>query len=168
MKKRFLLLVPFLFLGTALAGIVKAFCPLCVVAVGTGFGFSRWFGVDDVITSIWIGGLLVALSIWTIIWLDTKNWNFKYQKIVIPFVYYLLTFGPLYYYDMLGHPLNTIFGIDKIIFGSVLGTIIFLGSIWFHNFLKIKNQGKQFFSYQKVVLPFLILFVVSIVLYFLI
>ena len=34
--------------------------------------------------------------------------------------------------------------------------------------LKMKNQGKQFFSYQKVVLPFLILFIVSIILYFLI
>lgn len=168
MKIKFLLLTIFLFLGATLANFAKAFCPLCVVVVGSGLGLSRWFGVDDVITSMWIGGLLVALSIWTIIWLNTKNWNFKYQKIIIPFVYYLLTFGSLYYYDVLGHPLNKIFGIDKIIFGSILGTAIFLGSIWLHNFLKIKNQGKQFFSYQKVVLPFLILFIASTVLYFLI
>ena len=43
------------------ASAVKAICPLCVVAVGAGLGLSRWLGVDDVVSSIWIGALLVSM-----------------------------------------------------------------------------------------------------------
>ena len=168
MKKRFLLLASFLFMGTTLANIAKAVCPVCVVAVSAGLGFSRWLGVDDVVSSIWIGALLASTSIWTIIWLNKKNWSFKYQKIIIPVTYYLLILVPLYYADIIGHSLNKIFGIDKIIFGAVLGTIVFLASIWLHNFLKKKNQGKQFFYYQKVVLPVVILIITSLILWMII
>ncbi|MEK7541016.1 MAG: hypothetical protein AAB529_02135 [Patescibacteria group bacterium] len=185
MKKRFLLLASFLFFNATLANIAKAVCPVCVVAVGAGLGMSRWLGIDDAVSSIWIGALLVSLSIWTIVWLNKKklaplnaakpqfrfaklfNWvkNFKYNKVIIPLLYYLITIVPLYYYDIIGHPLNKIFGIDKIIFGIVLGTAVFLASVWFHNFLKTKNQGKQFFIYQKVILPLAFLILTSLIFY---
>lgn len=155
----------FLFLGLMFAGVAKAVCPICIVAVGTGLGFSRWLGIDDVISSIWIGALLVSLSIWTIIWLDKKGWGFKYQKVIVPAVYYLITLAPLYYIDIIGHPLNKIFGVDKIIFGVTVGTIIFMASVWLHNYLKKKNNFKSFFPYQKVVLPVLILIIISLILW---
>lgn len=149
------------------AGFVKAVCPICIVAVGSGLGFSRWLGVDDIITSLWIGALLASSSIWTIIWLNKKNWGFKYQKIVIPAAYYLLTIVPLYYYGIIGHSLNKIFGIDRIIFGTVLGTIIFMASVRLHNYLKKRNGLKSFFPYQKVVLPITVLLIASFIIYFL-
>ena len=167
MFKKISVLFIFLFSGLTFANVARAICPLCVVAVGGGLGFSRWLGVDDIISSIWIGALLVSLSIWTIIWLDKKGWSFKYQKTIVPVTYYALVLLPLYYYDIVGHPLNKIFGIDKIIFGSVLGTAIFIASIVFNDFLKKKNQGKQFFNYQKVILPFVILLILSFIIYFL-
>ncbi|MEK7658687.1 MAG: hypothetical protein AAB352_02360 [Patescibacteria group bacterium] len=145
----------------------KAVCPVCIAAVGTGLGFSRWLGVDDTITSLWIGALLASSSIWTIIWLNKKNWSFKFQKIIIPAAYYLLTLVPLYYYDIIGHPFNVIFGVDKIIFGVITGTIIFMASIWLHNYLKRKNGLKSFFPYQKVVLPITVLLIASFIIYFL-
>jgi len=157
----------FLFIGLMFADIAKAVCPLCVVAVGGGLGFSRWFGVDDLVSSIWIGALLVALSVWTIIWLEKKGWAFKYYKTITSVAYYALVLIPLYYYGIIGFPLNKIFGIDKIILGTILGTVIFLASMVFNSFLKKKNQGKQFFSYQKVILPFIILLIASFIIYFL-
>lgn len=153
--------------GLLLANSVKAVCPICIVAVGAGLGLSRWLGVDDVISSLWIGALLASSSLWTIIWLNKKNWGFKFQKIVVPAVYYVLVLGPLYYYDIIGHPLNKIFGIDKIIFGAVLGTIIFMLGLSFHNYLKRKNDNKSFFPYQKVVVPVVILLISSFIIYFL-
>lgn len=33
----------------------QAVCPVCTVAVGTGVGLSRWLGVDDTITGLWLG-----------------------------------------------------------------------------------------------------------------
>ncbi|MCX6720535.1 MAG: hypothetical protein NTW11_01910 [Candidatus Staskawiczbacteria bacterium] len=157
-----------IFFGITLSGIAKAICPVCVVAVGAGLGFSRWLGVDDVVSSIWIGALLFALSVWTIIWLGKKGWSFKYDGVVIFLAYYLLTLVPLYYADIVGHPLNKIWGIDKIIFGSAIGTITFVLSYLLHNYLKKKNGGKSFFPYQKVVLPVAITIIVSIIFYLLI
>jgi hypothetical protein len=159
-----------LFLGIflAAAGSVKAVCPVCVVAVGGGLGISRWLGVDDTVSSIWIGALLAALSFWTIDWLERKNWKFAFYKAATWILYYGLTVAPLYYYDVMGHPLNKIFGIDKILFGVIVGTAVFLGGVWLNSFLKSKNNGKQYFDYQKVVVPFLSLVAASLILYLII
>jgi len=36
-------------------------CPVCTIAVTAGVGLSRWLGVDDLISGLWVGGLLVSL-----------------------------------------------------------------------------------------------------------
>lgn len=149
------------------AGTTYAVCPVCVVAIGAGLGLSRWFGVDDVISSIWIGGLLWGLGVWTVAWLQKKNWGFKYDNWIVMAGYYVLVLGPLYYSDILGHPLNKIFGIDKVIFGTIIGTIVFILANRLHVFLRIKNGGKSYFPYQKVVVPVLTLFIISLAFNFL-
>ncbi len=168
MKFQSKILTLFLALFFAAAGSVKAVCPVCVVAVGGGLGISRWLGVDDAISSLWIGALLAAMSLWTIDWIQKKNWKFVFYKAVTWVLYYGLTVGPLYYYGLIGHPLNKIFGIDKILFGVILGTAVFLGGVWLNLFLKLKNNGKQYFNYQKVVVPFLSLVAASLILYLII
>lgn len=162
-----LLFLGFIFLGFFVAGFVKAVCPVCIVAIGAGLGLSRWLGVDDVVSSIWIGALLASIILWTLYWLRKKNWNFAYDKIIISLAYYLLTFVPLYLSGIVGHPLNKIFGIDKIIFGTAVGTVIFLLSSTLHQYLKQKNNGKSFFPYQKVVLPVVVLILTSSAFYLL-
>jgi hypothetical protein len=162
----------FIFFGLLTAGffwanITKAICPVCVVAIGAGLGLSRWLGVDDIVSSIWIGALLVSMSLWTIIWLKKKNWVFPYDGIVIFLAYYLLTLVPLYFADIVGHPLNKIWGIDKIIFGSAIGTVFFLLGHWLNLYLKKINNGKVFFPYQKVVIPVVILIITSLIFYLL-
>jgi hypothetical protein len=167
MNKKILSFLSFLFFGTVLALPAKAICPICVVAIGAGLGLSRWLGVDDVVSSIWIGALLVAMIIWTIVEMRKRNWGFPFDATIISLAYYLLTFIPLYYAGIVGHPLNKIWGIDKIVFGTAVGTIIFLLSNALHNYLKKKNNGKSFFPYQKVVLPVVILLLTSLVFYLL-
>jgi len=41
-----------------------AVCPVCSIAVAGGVGLSRWLGIDDTISGIWIGGLIISLAIW--------------------------------------------------------------------------------------------------------
>lgn len=159
--RNYLLLLPLLFI----AGSVEAVCPICIVTVGVGVGLCRWLGVDDTISGLWIGAMLLALTFWTLIWLAKKGWNFKYDKIAVFLIYYLSVFLTLYFTDIIGHPLNRIFGIDKIIFGTVSGTIVFLFSVWFNDFLKSKNQGKVYFPYQKVAVPLAFLIIMSIIFY---
>jgi hypothetical protein len=158
----------FLAVGFFSAQVARAVCPLCVIGVGAGLGFSRWFGVDDTVSSIWIGAILVALVMWTIIEMHKRNKKFTFDVAIISLAYYLLTLVPLYYAGIIGHPLNEIFGIDKIIFGIAIGTVVFLLSYWLHSYLKKRNNGKAFFSYQKVVLPFATLILTSIIFYLLI
>ncbi len=154
--------------GVVSAGAAKAVCPLCVVAVGAGLGLSRWLGVDDVVSSIWIGALLAALSVWTVLWLDKKGWQFKWYKTIITLSYFLLVLGPLWYVDIIGHPSNKIFGVDKIVFGAVIGTAVFILSVLWSENMKERNLGKPLFPYQKVVVPFLVLIITSLIFYLLI
>jgi hypothetical protein len=80
-------------------------------------------------------------------------------------LYIVLTFIPLYYARIIGNPLNQIWGIDKIIFGSIAGAIgLFVGH-WLHLFLKKKNNGKSFFPYQRVAVPVFILILKSLILW---
>jgi len=167
MDKKILFLGALIF-GFLKSGIANAFCPVCIVAVGGGLGLSRWLGIDDLITSLWIGALLLALTAWTHDWVVKRGRGFRYSVFAIGLVYYALTIFPLYYYNIIGHPLNKIFGIDKIIFGIVFGTIVFLLGERLHIFLKVKNNGKQFFNYQKVVVPLLVLILTSLILWLII
>ena len=140
-------------------------CPVCVVAIGAGLGFSRWFGIDDVISSVWIGAFMFAIISWTLSYMKKKGWSFQDDGIVVTLIYLVLTYIPLYYAGIVGHSLNQIYGIDKIIFGSIIGaTVIFLGHL-LHLYLKKKNNGKVFFSYQRVVVPVLCLIVTSLILW---
>ena len=167
MKYKNLLFLGLLFSGFFWASAARAICPLCVVAIGAGLGLSRWLGVDDAVSSVWIGALLVALIGWTMIEMNKKHWRFPLDTLIISLAYYLLTFIPLYYAGIVGHPLNKIFGIDKIVFGTAIGTTVFLLSYGLHLFLKKRNNGKSFFPYQKVVLPVVALILTSLVIYLL-
>ncbi|MBU2028952.1 hypothetical protein KJ761_03645, partial [Patescibacteria group bacterium] len=72
------------------AGSVQAICPVCTIAVGAGVGFTRYLGIDDTISGLWIGGLTVSIIMWTINWLNKKNIHFKGRKIITTLGYYLL------------------------------------------------------------------------------
>lgn len=170
MKLKILLPVLLIFFGITLSGglVFAQPCPVCVIAVGAGLGLSRWLGIDDAVSSVWIGAMLLAIVWWCLIWLRKKNWDFKFSGTVIfILIYIVFTFIPLYFLKIAGHPQNTIFGIDKIIFGTVIGTVILWAGIKLNEFLKSKNQGKVFFPYQRVVVPVGCLLLISILIFFL-
>ncbi len=158
-------------LGIILLGLFFAYttyaqpCPVCVVVIGAGLGFSRWFGIDDVISSIWIGAFMVSLISWTLIFMRKKNWDFRDDGIIITLLYIALTYIPLYYAGIVGHPENQIYGIDKIIFGSLVGGFMVYVGHWLHAYLKKTNKNKSFFDYQRVVVPIAVLLLTSIILW---
>jgi len=145
----------------------KAVCPVCTIAVGAGVGFSRWLGIDDTVTGLWIGGITVSMIVWTINWMIKKNINFKGRNAITTIAYYLLIVAPLHFIDIIGHPYNKMWGIDKIILGVMVGSVFFyLGDITYQ-YLKKKNGGKAHFPFEKVVLPISPLIILSIVFYLL-
>ena len=152
--------------GVFLANLVSAqVCPICVVAIGAGLGLSRWIGIDDIVSSVWIGAFLVAITSWTLSFMKKRGWNFHDDGIAVTLAYMVLTFIPLYYAGIVGHPLNQIWGIDKIILGSIIGGVILFLAHWLHLYLKKKNNSKSFFPYQRVAVPVVVLFLTSLVLF---
>ncbi|MDP2966824.1 MAG: hypothetical protein Q8N87_00160 [bacterium] len=151
---------------------VLAVCLICTVAAGAGLGFSRWLGIDDTITGLWIGGLIVSLIIWTLDWLNRKNIHFKGRNILTALIYYAFLIFPLYFAGLIGGGQNSLFcwcgwHFDKLTLGVIVGSISFwFGAEWYY-FLKEKNNGRAYFPFQKVVLPISPLILLSIIFYFL-
>ena len=149
------------------ASFATAICPICTVAVGAGVGLSRYLGIDDTITGLWIGGLTVSIIMWTIDWLDKKNILFKEGKILTVLAYYAIIIVPLYWTGIIGHPFNKIWGMDKLLIGIIFGSIsFFLCGIWYYH-IKAQNGGHAYFPFQKVVMPVSPLIILSFIFYFL-
>lgn len=159
----YLLTIAFLFLLPLAAA--RAVCPICTVVVCASVGLSRWLGVDDTITGLWIGGLAVSLIIWTVNWLNKKNIRFMGRKPLTVLGYYLLIIWPLYHYNMIGHPLNKLWGVDKLLLGIIIGTIGFAAGVIFNEYLKNKNHGRVYFPFQKIVIPIGALAILSLAFY---
>jgi len=61
----------------------------------------------------------------------------------------------------MGHPQNKLWGMDKLLAGIIVGSVVFILSVLFNDFLKKKNQGKVYFPFQRVVIPILFLIIAS-------
>ncbi len=144
---------------------VKAVCPLCTIAVGAGLGLSRWIGIDDSITGVWVGGLIVSSGLWISSWVKSKNFKLPTNKIFYILIMALFVVPPMYINGIIGIAGNTIFSIDKIIFGSIIGIFVFATALQIDTYLRKIHNDKVFIHYQKVLLPILLLTVTSLFLY---
>jgi len=151
---------------TLYAKTALAVCPVCTVAVGAGLGLSRWLGVDDTISGIWIGGLILSSSLWFIDWLKKKypKLTFKYLPISLIVITYLLVFGPLVLSNVIGHPFSRLWGIDKLVVGTLVGSAAFWLAVWLDRKVR-ETRSKQLFNYQKIIFPVGLLAFFSLIMY---
>jgi hypothetical protein len=142
-------------------------CPVCTVTVIAGLGISRLLGIDDTISSIWIGGLILSLSFITITWIAKKwpKFNPKYYTVPTFVLMYLFVLIPLKEGHIIGIVGNTILGIDKIVFGIFVGSITLLAGAFLDK-LQRKKFPKIFFAFQKVVFPIVALIISSVIFYY--
>ena len=135
-------------------------CPICIVTVGGGMFLAKKLGVDDLLVSIWISALNTAISFW----LATKLKNrILRNPWLLSFIMLGLTLFYFQYTDQIGHLSNQLLGIDKIIFGQVLGMFLMFIGNFIYGFTKYKNGGKTIFPYAKVVFPVGIVLITTIV-----
>lgn len=141
-------------------------CPVCTVTVIAGLGISRLLGIDDLITSIWIGGFILSFSFITIDWIDKKWHKLAVKKFTFPIIVlmYLLVLVPLKLNGSIGIARNSLWGIDKILLGTIIGSIVFLIGIWADKYQR-KVSKKILFPFQKVVFPVLGLIISSLAFY---
>lgn len=145
--------------------LAKAVCPVCTVAVVAGLGLSRWLGVDDTVSGVWIGGVILSTSFWFASWLKKKNITFPYLTVISAAIIYALVLLPLQFAKIIGHPFNTLWGVDKLILGILIGSVVFLAAVFADR--KVREiKGKQLFNFQRVVFPVGALAIMSLVFYF--
>ncbi len=163
--------VPIIFLFSPVN--TYAVCPVCTVAVVGGLGLSRFLGIDDSISGVWVGGLILSMSFWMVDWVTKKGYLKKLIKdvesrmlVLVSFAsLYAVTFIPMFATNFIGHPVNKILGIDKLVFGSIIGTAAFILGVYL-DAKERKIKGKQLFQFQRVVFPVVALIIASIILYF--
>ena len=136
-------------------------CAVCTAAIIGGLGLSRWLHVDDTVSGVWIGALLVTIIYYTISFLRKQKFNFPGRDFIVSLILYTLVFIPLYTGKIIGHPLNRIWGVDKFIVGAFSGSIIFILAVMLYATLKKKNGGHAHFPMEKVVIPLLALIFTS-------
>jgi len=152
-----------IFLGTTTQ--VHAVCPICTVAVGAGLGISRWLGIDDTVTGIWIGGLILSSGLWLADWIGKKGWKVPYKEAISVGLFFLFVVPPLYWGKMIGLSGNTLWGLDKVLLGTIIGSIIFLFGVWLDKWLRTTNGDRVYVYYQKVIIPVFLLSLASFVFY---
>ena len=155
--------------------VALAICPLCTIAVASGVGLSRWLGIDDTVTGLWVGALTLSMAFWNINWFDKKKINFKFKSAITVIAYYLIVIFPLWGMGIIGNKLGALktfgtdssFSIDKLSLGILVGTFAFWTSVLWYAHIKAKNNGRAHFPFEKVVLPNALLVILSFVFFFL-
>lgn len=164
-----LLLIAALLGSLFAANKALAICPVCTIAVCAGLGLSRWLGINDAVTGLWIGGLLVSVSVWTVTWLNSKRIDFPWRSVIVTFAYYVLALLPLYFTKIIAHPVDFLSSCvkDNLLLGIVQGSAAFSFAAMLYDYLKEKNGGKAHFPFEKVVFPVGSLIIFTVIFYFL-
>jgi hypothetical protein len=149
----------------------RAVCPICTIAVGAGVGIAEEFGVDDIVIGLWVGGLTISLVFWTLDWLKRKKIESVWAEPLTIFLYFFMVIVPLFFiktngYPIIGKELNKFWGIDKMLLGILIGSMLFFFGAKFYEYLKKRNGGRAHFPYQKVAMPIAPLVIASIIFYF--
>ena len=142
-----------------------AVCPVCTVAVAAGLGISRWIGIDDSVTGIWIGGLILSSGLWMADWVRKKGWKVPYPEVLSTFLMFVFVIPPLYWSHMIGLAGNSLWGMDKVSLGTIVGSFVFLLGVGIDKYLRTTNNGKIYVYYQKVIVPVFLLSLFSFVFY---
>ena len=103
-------------------------CPVCTVGVVAGLGISRLLGIDDVVSAIWIGAFILSFSFITNDWIAGKwpKFNPKYYYFPMFVLMYLFVLIPLRLNGTIGIIGNSLWGVDKIVLGIIVGSLTLL------------------------------------------
>ena len=141
----------------AILPVVMAHCPLCTAATIVGVGVTRSLGWNDSIVGVFVGAMIVSSALWLNNILKKRNvgGNAFLRISSITIATFVLTVLSFYFAGLFG-PANTyrIFGMEKIIFGTISGTIVSFATFFASNEIKRRNKGKVLFNYQTMSITF--------------
>ncbi|HLC39968.1 MAG TPA: hypothetical protein VJJ76_03795 [archaeon] len=157
-----ILLFSSLFSTAIFSNAAMAHCPLCTLATGAAVATARWYGVDDLIVSTFIGGTIISTGYWMNNWLNRRSNGKGYLKFQLPILIlfsYVTVILSLYFTGFLGNTSAqfTLFGIDKLFIGATIGSIATIVAFTLHDALRKQNGNKNYLPFQAIVLAFVLL-----------
>lgn len=178
MKKIFVFIL-FILIFLVNLNSVYAHCPLCTTGAAAGIGIARFYGVDDTIVGLFLGAFIASSALWFSNWMKKKKKYFSLLPIFSIIIFFLLLAVPLYLkgiitdfkmvmsmpemHSILG---MGIYGIDKLLFGMLVGTFAVSGVFFLSDYIKEKNK-KVLFPYQGLVFMIITLIIFSLIFWYL-
>lgn len=157
---RVLILSILFLLSNQTLALANPACAVCAIAIGASLEIARYFGVSDNVVGLWSGALMALIGYFTILWFNKKNWKFKGRDIVAMLLS-LAMIGFMYIGEIQYSPKILGF-LDPFLFSSIIGFITFVASQKIYQWLKDKNGGHAHFPFEKVALPVVMLFLLSL------
>ena len=139
-----------------------AHCPLCTGAIAVAAVAATTMGVDVSVVGIFVGAFAVSTGLWA--GRVIKKQYIPFQTAAIVVASFLLTIVPVTAVvpDDLSIPLllfgapdslfNRVYWPSKMLFGGLIGGMLTVGSLYLHEFLKKRNNGKVYIQFQGVLL----------------
>ncbi len=168
-----------LFLSFALAvylfssvPLASAMCPLCVIGAAAGLSVARYYGIDDIVVGLWLGALAVSTALWAKNVINKRMGKANIKKIPLQDVLVVAaviaaTILPFYFAGFFkGMPTmsDTIFGINRLVLGTIIGGAITFAGSPISNLIK-KRRGAAF-PYQTIILTLGILVGLSLLFWY--
>jgi len=163
--KKFLVFVLGLVSPLFFAPAALAHCPLCVAGAGAGLTLSRWIGIDDSITGVWLAAFLGAMAFWSEVLIKDRELKLRLRPLIYIGIF-VATIWSFYKFNLIVKH-GEIFGMHKLIFGMVVGGIAFY-LVDVIDDLLIKKYGKVFFPYQRIIVSLGSMLTLSVGIYILI
>ena len=136
-------------------------CVVCTVAIGASLSIAHTLGVSDCVVGVWAGAMLAILGYWTIRFCDKHGWRFLGRDMLLMGLS-VASIGFMYVKTLTYRPIIIGFlYIDAFLLAALTGALAFILSMRFYQFLKEKNGGHAHFPFEKVVLPFVVVLLVS-------
>lgn len=155
-------LVLFLLLFFSSSSFANPACAVCTVAVAASLEIARRLGVDDSVVGVWAGAFLALLGYWMIAWFEKRGWRFRGRDFVL-MALSLSMIGFMYYNQLVYSPEPIlVFFVDPFLFSVLLGASALMASNRFYQWMKAKNGGHAHFPFEKVAVPVLTLFLLSV------
>lgn len=141
-------------------------CPICTIAIGAGVGIAQKLGVPVAIVGLWAGALLTLLGYWLVKFFDKRGWKFWGRNaLLIGLSVAMIAFAYIGDIDYTPEWVLGFIYTDPILFGTLVGMLVFILVEKLYEWMKVKNGGHAHFPFERVVLPIVALAVCSWLMY---
>ena len=148
------------------AAVANPTCPICTIAIGAGVGVAQKLGVPVAIVGLWAWALLTLLGYWLVKFFDKRGWKFWGRNaLLIGLSVAMIAFAYVGDIDYSPQWFMGFIYIDPILFGTLVGMILFILVEKLYERMKAKNGGHAHFPFERVVLPVVVLALASWVMY---